>query len=149
MLYLLCLPLSSSVVMTSSDMPSSSSLTTPQPTTITPSLSAEERVWSKIMVTQEQAEKIERKTRYQIKSLSRYEERRCRITSFFGQVCRMLSSTSLDSFVSSILNQCMYRLMPLSCAWGKDNEDRAPSANKHDWHESGHSSLEEQCQVLL
>ena len=34
--------MSSSVVMTSSDMPSSSSLTTPQPTTITPSLSLED-----------------------------------------------------------------------------------------------------------
>ena len=46
------------LVMTSSDMPSSSSLTTPQPTTLTPSLSPEEGVWSKIMVTQEQAAEL-------------------------------------------------------------------------------------------
>ena len=32
--------------------------------------------------------------------------------------------------------------MPLSCAWGKDNEDRAQSAYKQEWHERGHSSLE-------
>ena len=54
--------MSSSVVMTSSDMLSSSSLTTPQPTTITPSLSPEEGVWSKITVAQEQATEIEKKT---------------------------------------------------------------------------------------
>ena len=53
--------MSSSVVMTSSDMASSFSLTTPQPTTITPSLSPEEDVWSRIMVTREQAVEIERK----------------------------------------------------------------------------------------
>ena len=53
-----------SVVMTSSAMPSSFSLTTSQLTTITFSLSPEEGVWSKIMVTQEQAAEIERKTRY-------------------------------------------------------------------------------------
>ena len=38
--------MSGSVVMTSSDMPSSSSLTTPQQTTITRSLLLEEGVWS-------------------------------------------------------------------------------------------------------
>ena len=75
MIVSLCLLMSSSVVMTSSDMLSSSSLTTPQPTTVTHSLSPEERVWNKIMVTQEQAAEIERKTRYQSKSLSWYEER--------------------------------------------------------------------------
>ena len=32
--------------------------------------------------------------------------------------------------------------MLLSCAWGKDNEDGAPSAYKQEWHERGHSSLE-------
>ena len=36
----------------------------------------------------------------------------------------------------------MYRSMPLSCAWGKDNEDRALSAYKQEWHEREHSSLE-------
>ena len=44
--------------------------TIPQPTTLTPSLSLQERVWSKIMGTQEQVAEIERKTRYQSKSLS-------------------------------------------------------------------------------
>ena len=44
--------------MTSSDMPSSSSLTTPQTTTITPSLLPEEEVWNKIKVTQEQAAEL-------------------------------------------------------------------------------------------
>ena len=76
------------------------------------------------MVAQEQAAEIERKTRYQSKYLPWYEECRCRITSsFFGQVCRRLSSASPDSLVNSILSQCMYRLIPLFCAWGKDNED--------------------------
>ena len=32
--------------------------------------------------------------------------------------------------------------MPLSCAWGKDNEDEVLSAYKQEWHERGHSSLE-------
>ena len=32
--------------------------------------------------------------------------------------------------------------MPLSCACGKDNENRALSAYKQEWHERGHSSLE-------
>ena len=50
------------MVMTSSDAPSSSSLTTPLQTNITPSLSPEEEVWSIIMVTQEQAAEIERNT---------------------------------------------------------------------------------------
>ena len=50
--------------MTSSDMPLSSFLTTPQLTNTTPSLSPEEGVWSKIMVTREQAAEIERKARY-------------------------------------------------------------------------------------
>ena len=100
--------MSSLVVMTSSDMPSSSSLTTPL-TTITPSLSPEDGVWSKMIVTWEQAAEMERKSRYQSKSLSWYEEHRCRITSsFFGRVCRRLSSTSPDSLVNSILNQRMY-----------------------------------------
>ena len=63
-------------------MPSSSSLTTPHMTTITPSVSPEE-VWSKIMGTQEQAAEIERKTRYQSEPLPWYEERRCRVTSSF------------------------------------------------------------------
>ena len=135
--------MSSSVVITSSDMPSSSSLTTPQPTTITPSLSPVERVWSKILVIQEQAAEMERKTRYQSKYLSWYEERRCRnIYAFFGQICRRVSSTSPDSLVDSILNQCMYRSMPLSSARGKDNEDRALSAYEQERHERGHSSLE-------
>ena len=68
-----------------------------------------EGVWSKIMVTQELAAEIERKTRYYSRSLSWYEERRCRITSsFFGRVCPRLSSTSPDSLVNSILNLCMY-----------------------------------------
>ena len=115
---------SSSEVMTSSDMPSSCSLTTLQLTTIT-----RRRGWSKVKVTQERAAEMERKTRYQPKLLSWYEQRRCRITSsFFGRVCRRLSSTSPDSLVNSILNQRMYRSMPLSCAWGKDSEDRALSA---------------------
>ena len=107
--------MSNLVVITSSDMPSSSSLTTPQPTTITPSLSPEEEVWSKVMVTQEQAAEMEKKTKYQSRSLPWYEERHCRITSsFFGRVCMKLSSTSPDSLVNSILNQRMYRSMPLS-----------------------------------
>ena len=54
------------------------------------------------MVTQEQAAEIERKTRYQSKSISWYEERQCTIMVFFGRVCRRLSSTSPDSFVNSI-----------------------------------------------
>ena len=32
--------------------------------------------------------------------------------------------------------------MSLSCAWGKDNEDRALSAYKHERHVQGHSSHE-------
>ena len=81
--------------MISSDMPSSSSLTTPQLTTINPSLSAEEGVWSKIMSSLENAAEIERKTGHQSKSLSWYEEHRCRITSsFIGRVCRRLSRIS-------------------------------------------------------
>ena len=36
----------------------------------------------------------------------------------------------------------MYQSMPLSCAWGKDNEDRVPSAYKQEWHQRGYSSLE-------
>ena len=36
----------------------------------------------------------------------------------------------------------MYRSMPLSCVWGMDSEDRAPSVYKQEWHERGHSSLE-------
>ena len=59
--------MSSSVVMTSSDIPSSSSQTTPQPTSITSSLSPEDGVWNKIIGIQEQAAEIERKTRYQYK----------------------------------------------------------------------------------
>ena len=43
---------------------------------------------------------------------------------FFGLVCRRLPSTSPDSLVNSIESE--YRSMPLPCAWGKDNEDRAP-----------------------
>ena len=116
--------MSSSEVMTSSDMPSSCSLTTLQLTTIT-----RRGGWSKVKVAQEQAAEMERKTRYQSKSLSWYEQHRCRITSsFFGRVCRRLSSTSPDSLLNSILNQHMYRSMPLSRAWGKDNKDRALSA---------------------
>ena len=135
--------ISSSVLMISLDMPSSSSLTTAQPTTTTPSLSPEEKVWSKLMVTQEQAAEIKRKTRDQSKSLPCCQERHCRITSSsFDRVGRTISSTSPDSLVKSILNQRMYRLMPLSCAWGKDNEDRALSAYKQEWHERGH------CRVL-
>ena len=72
-----------------------------------------------------------------------YWERHYRITSsFFGRVCRRLSSTSPDSLVNYILNQCMYRSTPLSCAWGKDNENRALSAYKQERQERGHSSLE-------
>ena len=44
--------------------------------------------------------------------------------------------------MNSILNQHMYRSMPLSCAWGKGIEDRALSAYKHYWHDGEHSSLE-------
>ena len=44
--------------------------------------------------------------------------------------------------MNSVLNQHMYRSMPLSCAWGKDNEDRALSAYKQEWHKRGHSSFE-------
>ena len=32
--------------------------------------------------------------------------------------------------------------MPLTCAWGMDNEGREPSAYKQEWHERGHSCLE-------
>ena len=64
------------------------------------------------MVSQELAAEMERKTS-QSKSLSWYEECRCRITSsFFGQVCRRLSSKSPDLLVNSILNQRMYQSMP-------------------------------------
>ena len=84
------------------------------------------------MDTREQAAEIERKTRC--------EERHCRITSsFFGRVCRRLSSTSLDPLVNSILNQCMYQSMPLPCSWEKDNENRTLRAYKQEWHERGHS----------
>ena len=124
-------------------MPSSSSLTAPQPTTITPSLSPVERVWSKILVIQEQAAEMERKTRHQSRSLSLYEEHCCRIiSSFFGRVCRRLSSTSPDSLVNSILNQPMNRSMPLYGTWGKNKEDRALGAYKQERHERGHSSRE-------
>ena len=34
-----------------------------------------------------------------------------------------------------ILNQHIYRSMPLSCAWGKDNKERALSDYKEEWHE--------------
>ena len=44
--------------------------------------------------------------------------------------------------MNSIFNQHMYRSIPLSCAWEKDNEDRALSAYKQECHERGHSSLE-------
>ena len=97
------------------------------------------------MCTQEQAAGIERKTRYQSKYLSRYEEHRCRITSsFFGRVGRRLSSTSLDSPVNSIwISICPNRChCPVPGAWGKDNEDRALSPYRQEWHERGHSSLE-------
>ena len=95
------------------------------------------------MVTPEQAAETERKTRYLSKSLPWCEERHCRITfSFFGRVCRRLSNTSPDSLVNYILNWRMNRSMLLSCAWGKDNKDRALSAYKQEWHERGHSRLE-------
>ena len=113
----------SSVVMAPSDKPSSSS-----------PLHNYHRKMSKIMVTQEQAADIERKTRYQSKSLSWYESH-CRITSsFFCGVCR-ISITLSDSLVNSILNQCMYQIDATVCAWGKDNEDRSLSAFKQEWHE--------------
>ena len=86
---------------------------------------------------------MERKTRYQSKSLSWYEECRCRITSsFFVESAGGFSVHQPDSLVNSILNQPMYRSMPLSSAWGKDNEERALSAYKQEWHERGHFSLE-------
>ena len=44
--------------------------------------------------------------------------------------------------MNSTLNQCIYRSMPLTCAWRKGNEDRAMSAYKQEWHERGYSSLE-------
>ena len=129
------------MVMTSSDMPSSSSLTTPQPTTITPSLSPEEGVWSKIMVvTQEQATEIERKTRYQSKSLSWYEECHCRITpSFFGGVCRRLSSTLPNSIMN--FESAYISIVATALCLGQGQRRQSLSTYKQEWHERGHPSF--------
>ena len=43
--------------------------------------------------------------------------------------------------MNTILNQCMYRLMPLPCAWEKVKE-REHSAYKQEWRKRGHSNLE-------
>ena len=88
-------------------------------------------------------QKLKGKPRYQSKSPSQYKKCRCRITSsFYGWVCRRLSCTLQDELVNTILNLCMYSIMPQSCTWWKDNEDWAQSAYKQERHEKGHSGLE-------
>ena len=100
------------------------------------SLTPEEVVLNRVSVTPGQAIAIEAKTR------SWYEERQLRITaSFFGRVCKRRPSTSPFSLVNSIINQRAYQLIPLSCAWGKDNEDKAVSAYLQLMQEKGHSGV--------
>ena len=62
-------------------------------------LSPEEGVWSKIMVTHEKLQKLKgRLDKYQSKSLSRCAEHRCRLSSsIFGQVCSRLSRVLPES----------------------------------------------------
>ena len=109
------------------------------------SLTPEEVVLNRVNVTPGQAIAIEAKTRGQSGCSSWYEERQWRITaSFFGRVCKHSPSTSPFSLVNSgsITNQRAYQLIPLSCAWGKDNEDKAVSAYLQLMQEKGHSGIE-------
>ena len=86
---------------------------------------AEETMWGKPKVTSEQAAQIER-NRGQANSTIWYQEHKIRVTaSFFGCVCRRLPNTSSHALVNSIINQKMYRSMPIACAWGKNNENKA------------------------
>ena len=93
-------------------------------------------------MTREKAAELEESTREQSNSSQWYEERRIRITSsVFGRVCRRLPTTLPGPLVNSIVNQRMYQSMPLSCAWGKDNEKKALNAYKQTMHDKGHTNL--------
>ena len=48
-----------------------------------------------------------------------------------------------------LLNRDMQQSMTLSCAWGKDNKDRALGAYKQEWPEIRHSFDEVTMSVLL
>ena len=43
----------------------------------------------------------------------------------FSRVCKRRLTTSPISLVNSIINQRAYQSVPPSCAWGRDNEDKA------------------------
>ena len=54
---------------------------------------------------------------------------------------RRLPNTSSHALVNSIINQKMYRSMPIACAWGKSNKNKALNAYKLKLQEYGHFNL--------
>ena len=96
----------------------------------------------KTKITSEQAAQIERNTRGRANSTIWYQESKTRVTaSFFGRVCRRLPNTSSHALVNSVINQKIYRSIPIACAWGKSNENIALNAYKSKLQEYGHFNL--------
>ena len=98
-------------------------------------ISPEETVLSQVTVTHEQA-------RGRSGCPAWYEE--CQwgiIASFFGRVCKQWPTTSPCALVNSIVNQQAYQLVPLSCAWGNDNEDKAVRAYLQFRQRKGHPGI--------
>ena len=94
------------------------------------------------MVTREQAAEMERKTRYQSKYLSWYEERWSNYIFLLGlslqEAFQYIAGFTCEFYFESVYVPIDATVLCL----GKGQRRQSPDVYKQEWHKRGHSSLE-------